>query len=280
MVQSSIWPAARACWGRGTPPFPLWCADVMVSQSDIDSFLARQASPRTAAAYRRDLEQLRDFAAGTPSLQGQVDLDMYTRWLSGQGYRASTVRRRLAAAAGFLRWRDGTTTSPPRVTVDVAGPAPLGLDDMAALIAGVDGPGTVREGVACLLFASRVATVDGLLALGPEHLGTGLRMTVEDAEVQFPRSMRGTLELLIRSSGGGRLFGGVSRQTLTRRIKTFGAGCGVDECTPRTLRRSSGQITVESVALLTGAPVDPERFPPGERLALISDAIRERLRAS
>ena len=88
------------------------------------------------------------------------------------------------------------------------------------------------------------------------------------------------IELLVRSSGGGRLFGGVSRQTLTRRIKTFGSGCGVDECTPRTLRRSSGQITVESVALLTGAPVDPERFPPGERLALISDAVRERLRAS
>ncbi|MEM7287583.1 MAG: site-specific integrase [Actinomycetota bacterium] len=253
----------------------------MVTRIDVEAFLATQRSPRTVAAYRRDLAQLQEYVEARAA-RGPVDLERYREWLLAAGYRPSTIRRRLAAAAGFLRWRDGTATSAPPVAEapDVERAAPLGLDDISALIGGVDGPGTVREGVACLLFASRVATLDGLLALGPEHLGAALRMTIDGEDVRFPRSMRGTLELLIRSSEGGRLFGGVSRQTMTRRIRTFAASCGVDGCTPQALRRSSGQITVESVALLTGVPVDPERVPPQERLGLISDAIRERLTPS
>lgn len=249
----------------------------MISETDIDAFLAAQRSSRTAAAYRRDLTVLRDFIAAVPGRDGAIDLERYRDWLAREGYRPSTIRRRLMATAGFLRWRDGEDVLVPTV-VDVAAPsAPLGLDDVAALIGGVDGPDTVREGVACLLFASRIATVDGLLALGPEHLGTALRMTIDGVEVRFPKSMRGTLELLVRSSGGGRLFGGMSRQTLTRRIRRFGADCGVQDCTPRALRGSSGQITVESVALLSGTPIDPARVVPAERLGLIVEAVRERL---
>ena len=250
----------------------------LVTDADIDAFVAAQRSPRTAAAYRRDLVVFRGFLTEAPAALRGVDLERYRDWLLGHGYRPSTVRRRLAAAAGFLRWRGRQDVTVPSVVEVTSPPAPLGLDDIAALIGGVDGPGTVREGVACLLFASKVATVDGLLALGPEHLGASLRITIDGVEVRFPRSMRGPLELLVRSSGGGRLFGGMSRQTLTRRIRSFGVDCGVEDCTPRALRGSSGQITVEAIALVQGTPVDPALVPPADRLGLIAEAVRERLR--
>ena len=252
-------------------------ATVMVADSDIEAFLATLQSDRTRAAYRRDLVQLQEFTPAASTAE-HIDFGEYQRWLVGAGYRPATVRRRLAAAAQFLRWRDGAPVTVPKVAEPTVSSTPLhGLDDITALIGAVSGPDAVREGVASLLFASKVATVDGLLALGPEHLGSGLRITIDGVEVRFPRSMRGTLELLLREADGGPLFGGMSRQTLTRRLRTFAHGCGVDDCTPRSLRRSSGQITVEAVALLTGAVVDPGRVPPAERLGLITDAVRNRL---
>lgn len=250
---------------------------IIVSARDIDLFLATLRSNRTVAAYRRDLIQLQEFAEAESPVDSQGDLEAYRAWLAAAGYSHATIRRRLAAASQFLRWRDGVEIVAPRVDLQPGSVRLHGLDDMTALIGAVDGPDTVREGVAALLFASRVATVDGLLTLGPEHLGAGLRITIDDVEVRFPRSMRGTLELLLRSGGGGRLFGGLSRQTLTRRLRAFADGCGVEDCTPRSLRRSSGQITAEAVALLTGTPIDPARVLPGERLVLITDAVRERL---
>lgn len=253
-------------------------AAVDVADSDIEGFLTTLRSDRTAVAYRRDLVQLQDFTAATATA-GPIDLDAYQEWLGGAGYRPATVRRRLVAAAQFLRWRDGVEPSVPKVVEPTVSSPLHGLDDITALIGAVTGPDDVREGVASLLFASKVATVDGLLALGPEHLGSGLRITIDGAEVRFPRSMRGTLELLLREADRGPLFGGMSRQTLTRRLRSFAAGCGVDGCTPRSLRRSSGQITVEAMALLTGAAVDPGRVPPVERLELITDAIRGTLSA-
>src|SRR4051812_11300878 len=92
----------------------------------IEAFLGhlrgeRNASSHTLRSYEQDLALFCQFLAETQG--GEVDpagadgrrLRRYSAWLSGRGYAASTVARRLASLRSFYRYqrRQGVVTSDP-----------------------------------------------------------------------------------------------------------------------------------------------------------------------
>ena len=84
----------------------------------------RNASPNTVRSYEDDLAQFCQFLDESQRLgPGEADptaadakrLRRYSAWLSGRGYAASTVARRLASLRSFYRYqrRQGTMTGDP-----------------------------------------------------------------------------------------------------------------------------------------------------------------------
>ena len=60
---------------------------------------------RTARAYKTDLEDFREWCAGSavdPIRAAATDLDAFTRSLGERGYASGTVARRIAALRGFF----------------------------------------------------------------------------------------------------------------------------------------------------------------------------------
>ena len=84
----------------------------------------RNASPNTVRAYEEDLTLFSQFlaeiekadpAAVDPTTADSKRLRRYSAWLSGRGYAASTVARRLASLRSFYRYqrRQGVMTGDP-----------------------------------------------------------------------------------------------------------------------------------------------------------------------
>jgi integrase/recombinase XerC len=84
----------------------------------------RNASPNTLKSYEEDLSQFSQFLAGLdgvepdeadPTAADARRLRRFSAWLSGQGYAASTVARRLASLRSFYRYqrRQGVMTGDP-----------------------------------------------------------------------------------------------------------------------------------------------------------------------
>jgi integrase/recombinase XerC len=92
----------------------------------INAFLVhlrveRNASPHTLRSYENDLELFCAFLAETqggaldPTSADARRLRRYSAWLSGRGYAASTIARRLASLRSFYRYqrRQGVVASDP-----------------------------------------------------------------------------------------------------------------------------------------------------------------------
>src|SRR4051794_30352701 len=81
----------------------------------------RNASEHTLRSYENDLELFSEFLTGAgggdvdPTLIDARRLRRYSAWLSGRGYAASTVARRLASLRSFYRYqrRQGVVASDP-----------------------------------------------------------------------------------------------------------------------------------------------------------------------
>jgi integrase/recombinase XerC len=81
----------------------------------------RNASAHTLRSYENDLELFCQFLAETrseeadPTLADARKLRRYSAWLTGRGYAASTVARRLASLRSFYRYqrRQGVVSSDP-----------------------------------------------------------------------------------------------------------------------------------------------------------------------
>ncbi|MCA1685794.1 MAG: tyrosine recombinase XerC [Planctomycetia bacterium] len=86
--------------------------------------IERNASPNTVRSYEDDLNQFCQFLdesqrlgpdQGDPTAADAKRLRRYSAWLSGRGYAASTVARRLASLRSFYRFqrRQGTMSADP-----------------------------------------------------------------------------------------------------------------------------------------------------------------------
>lgn len=83
--------------------------------------IERNASPHTIRSYEDDLTGFCQFLAETspaqpdPSASDSRQLRRYSAWLSGQGYAASTVARKLASLRSFYRYqrREGLVVADP-----------------------------------------------------------------------------------------------------------------------------------------------------------------------
>jgi integrase/recombinase XerC len=119
---------------------------------DVAAFLdhlarERRASEHTLRSYREDLALYSEYlasAVGAEVAPSSVDvrrLRAYAAWLSGRGYAASTVARRLACLRSFFRFhrRRGTIGSDPAVGLRNPRqprrlPRPLRAEDVVALL--------------------------------------------------------------------------------------------------------------------------------------------------
>ncbi len=90
--------------------------------SFLDHFrVERNASPHTVRCYEDDLVQFEGYLiesvgeAADPTTADARRLRSYSAWLSGRGYAASTIARRLASLRSFYRYqrRQGVVTSDP-----------------------------------------------------------------------------------------------------------------------------------------------------------------------
>lgn len=259
----------------------IWCLPVTSEYAELSAeFVAAVDSPRTARAYRRDLDVLGAFLERIrtePADVRRYHLIAFRDQLERDGLSPATANRRVSVARSFLKGLGADVGAPVRSERSEAPGTTIGLDDLTLVIGAVTDPGRVVEGVASLLFAARVARVDDLLDLGHDAITGDLTLTIGEGSHQLPRFMRPTVTELIRQSEGGPLFQGMTRQTLTRRVRSHAAAAGVDGCTPRVLRRSSNRITIDAVVVEAAVVDDPAALAPADRLDLIAAAIRSKL---
>lgn len=177
------------------------------------AWLLGYESPRTQQAYRRDLEAFVAWASADPRPDVEINgypgelpafdplradrpvLDLYARWLQGQGLAASTRARRLAALSSFFAYcaDAGAIPANPAANVrrpDVSQESPrLGLDrgELAALL----------EAAASSSHAARDLALVSLLGL------LGLRVSEAcSAEAHDLSEERGHLILTVTRKGG------------------------------------------------------------------------------
>ena len=85
--------------------------------------LERRASAHTVRSYQHDLELYCGYLQETQGEDASVAaanparLRRYSAWLSGEGYAASTVSRRLASLRSFFRFlrRTGVVSADPTI---------------------------------------------------------------------------------------------------------------------------------------------------------------------
>jgi len=114
----------------------------------IDAFdrhlqVERNLASQTRRAYRGDLRQLRDFAAGRFGAPGDVGRRELREWLAGlhRTHSAATLGRKLSSVRAFYRYllRESRVAGDPSVGLPAPKaparlPRPLGVDDCAALV--------------------------------------------------------------------------------------------------------------------------------------------------
>jgi integrase/recombinase XerD len=121
-------------------------------QAEVDRFLrelavADDCAANTIAAYRNDLQQLREYLTSTAEESSWADVtpdvvQTYVHYLWSRGYAASTVARKVSALRSFFRFLfdQSLVQSDPLATIappKVARPRPgsLSREDVARLLA-------------------------------------------------------------------------------------------------------------------------------------------------
>lgn len=113
----------------------------------------RNASPHTLRSYRDDLAIFRDYLAGlSRPIADLAEVDArrlrgYVAWLSGEGYAASTIARRMASLRSFFRHqrRTGSVSVDPSTALRNPRqpkrlPHPLSVEQVVRLLESIAGP--------------------------------------------------------------------------------------------------------------------------------------------
>lgn len=253
-------------------------------QKAIERYLSelqieRKASEHTVLAYRTDLDQfLHVIAVRSPILETPVALtaemmETYANWLQAQGYKASTISRKMAAVRSFLQYAGGLglISAPDAQRVLKAPPNPrhrpmtLSQPEIERLLAAPRGegrPAGLRDAaILTLLYetAFRVAQVVRLRLSDLDLPHGRVRRPVEvETWVEIDQS-REPLQAyltrgrpyLLRSDGESALFlnqrgQALSRQGLWLVVKRWASAVGLgDHVSPYTLRHTRAQRLYE-----------------------------------
>jgi integrase/recombinase XerD len=232
--------------------------------------LQRQTSENTEAAYRRDLQKLKDFLQGmgiTEFSQVQTaHLQAYMRELERQGRKASTISRLIASCKAFFEWQisQGIRTDNPArglkaPKVEKKPPEILSMAEVDLLLnqPSSHAPKEVRDKAMMELLYATGIRVSELISL--ELTDVNLQMeyvTCHDGHkertIPFGDTARRALEnyleksrpRLVGNSGCTLLFTNcagepMSRQGFWKIVKHYGRQAGLTvEITPHTLRHS------------------------------------------
>jgi integrase/recombinase XerD len=246
----------------------------------------RNSSHNTLLAYRADLGQMAEAISSSlgrdlsPSDLTPEALDEFVHWLLKQGYRATTVSRKMAAARSFIDYlarTEGlvdaslaaTLRPPPTPRHQPRVLAPIEVEALLAGPARQRTPRGLRDAAILELLCSTGMRASEAVALRVEDLDLGRGVVFrrgsdgsEDQALPLGRaadSLRRYLEegrpLLARNPDVPALFldprgRSLSRQGLWLVIKRWSAACGLEEAiSPHTLRH-----TVAQQLLASGSP--------------------------
>ena len=248
-----------------------------MDQRRIEAFLetlygGERASPHTRDAYRRDLEDasrfLRHHPAGGLHAAASEDLSDWLKDLKARGLAPASIARKLASLRSFFKFELGAGMREDNPTDRLDGPkiqrAPpdvLSRDDVARLIAAVDGDEPTDKRDLCLIELI---------------YGAGLRAS-EACELRMVRLPRGReTALIIRGKGDKERMaplGAPARKALAdwlevrHRFLPAGANRKTAEAFVFPSRGKTGHITrrrlaqiLEEIALRAG--IDPKRVTP------------------
>ncbi len=208
-------------------------------ENALDEYLShlrieRGASPRTAEAYRRDLEDYLAFLDGE-GVEGFGDIDRekvaaFERSLMEQNLAVTTVRRRISAVRGYHRFlvREGLTDANPADAVDIPKaadrlPDVLSIEEVGEMLDAFVGerPSDLRDRALLEVLAERA--LRRYLAEGRPALARAAANPTADATAAVFLNQR-----------GGRL----GRQSVFNLARKAGRVIGRYDLHPHTLRHS------------------------------------------
>jgi len=243
----------------------------------------RSSSPNTLLAYRADLGQMASAISSyvgrpvTPSDLTPATLEEFVRWLSKQGYRATTVSRKMAAARSFIDYLarceglvdaslGGTLRPPPTPRHQPRVLAALEVEALLAAPARQRTPRGLRDAAILELLCATGMRASEAVGLRVEDLDLGRGVVFrrhsdggDDQALPLGRAaepLRRYLDegrpLLARNPDVPALFlnprgRNLSRQGLWLVIKRWSAACGLEEAiSPHTLRHTVAQQLLDS----------------------------------
>ncbi len=219
----------------------------------------RGVSPRTLAAYRRDVAELRRFLAArrgrepAPAKLDVVDVRTFLASLFGAN-EASSIARKLSALRTFFRFlakRDQVADSPTALVKSPKRKQPLpralSVDDAFRV---VEAPAAPRERAIHELLYGAGLRVSELCALDVGDVdgdfvhvrrGKGGKARLVPMGSQARRAI--DAYLVVRRPGGEALFlnargGRLTARSIQRNLKAQAGAAGVAAATPHTLRHS------------------------------------------
>lgn len=249
----------------------------------IGEFLAylaevERGAENTILAYRTDLEQFTRAISnwlGRPATVDVIDEDAvraYVSWLRSQGYRPSTISRKMAAVRSFVGHALPRHGRAPDSVLSLLQSPPasgqrarvLSRQEVEALIHAPQESGSPRDlrdsAILALLYATGLRAAE-VVGLELSHIDLEAGQICLPGE-QLPRPLGGALEHLQRYLREGRplmlnslndwaLFlnqrgGALSRQGLWLVVKRWAHKCGLgQDVSPHTLRRTLGAHMIE-----------------------------------
>ena len=255
----------------------------------LDGLIAeRGLSRNTVAAYRQDLDALRDFLDELESPLadlGDEDVTLFVAWLRNRGDAARTLARRISSLRNFLAWcvDRGALASNPAALIDTPKlpsllPDVLTQEEITRLLNAPDATGKLglRDRAMLELLYAAGMRVSELIELRPLDLdlqrgvvrifGKGSKerlVPLHDAAVvrmsEYLRDIRPLFTPVENNVFLNRSGNGLSRQGVWKLVKRYALDAGIRKpISPHTFRHSfathllEGGADLRSVQILLG----------------------------
>lgn len=294
--------------------------DFVPFQHFLDDLREQGRSANTLRAYQFDWQLFSRWYAEVNdepiSLQGLTALDVqdFVDWSKRQGFKSSTINRRLGLLKHFTRWAEevNLVSSDLRRRVKrVSGPgkqtlAPKSLEstDVRKLLKELERTGTIRDQSAVLLMLYTGIRVGELIALQPRDVTIRSRsgsLTIradvakgsKERVVPLPLKAREALEIYLNErrkemmSDDDLIFTGrqgpISAPGIAAMLKKYGRQSGIDGLTPHVLRHTfafsylanNGNDLVALADILGHSDLNTTQIYTKRRLSDLQDGVEQ-----